>query len=61
MVRCFGNFERALPENRLWELSERLKPRANAAGAANNNHLLSAPSTAAQQNLLDHPGGGHNT
>ncbi len=27
VVACFGNFEKALTENELWELSEKIKPR----------------------------------
>lgn len=27
IMRCFGNFDDALTENELWELSEKIKPR----------------------------------
>ncbi len=32
IAHCFGHFDRALPENRLWELSEKLKPRHGGGG-----------------------------
>ncbi len=36
IARCFGNFEHTLSENKLWELSEAIKPRASAS----TDHLL---------------------
>ena len=31
VLRCFGNFDDALGENELWELSEKIRPRQRAS------------------------------
>ena len=33
VLRCFGNFDDALGENELWELSEKIRPRQRASPA----------------------------
>ena len=33
VLRCFGNFDDALSENDLWELSEKIRPRQRASPA----------------------------
>ncbi len=31
ILRCFGNFEDALGENELWDLSEKIRPRPRSS------------------------------
>ena len=37
VLRCFGNFDDALIENDLWELSEKIRPRQRASPAKQVN------------------------
>ena len=44
LALCFGDFERALPENKLWELSEKIKPR-HGGGHSTTTVTVQQPET----------------